>query len=160
MCGITGVVSLGESVKEFLQRAQIIQQHRGPDAQGTCQHQINQWNVGLGHQRLSILDLTEASNQPMSSKDEMSWIVYNGEVYNYQELRWELEKLGYPFRTQSDTEVVLAALEYWGPDEAFARFNGMWALVWLDRCNNRLVLSRDRMGIKPLHFFLQNSYFC
>ena len=159
MCGIAGVVAPEESVNEFLLKAQRIQQHRGPDAQGTCQHQINQWRVGLGHQRLSIIDLTETGNQPIASKDENSWIIYNGEVYNYKELRGELEKLGHHFKGQSDTEVVLAALEYWGPDEAFARFNGMWALAWLDRRNNRLVLSRDRVGIKPLHFCLENGWF-
>lgn len=159
MCGIAGVISPEESVQEYLRKAQIIQQHRGPDAQGTCQHQVNQWNVGLGHQRLSILDLSEAGNQPMVSEDKNSWIVYNGEVYNYQELRGELKALGHQFRTQTDTEVVVAALEYWGPDEAFSRFNGMWALAWLDQRNNRLVLSRDRVGIKPLHFFLQDRCF-
>jgi asparagine synthase (glutamine-hydrolysing) len=157
MCGITGVVSPQNGVNQLLLQAQKWQQHRGPDAQGTCEHQIHQWTIGLGHQRLSILDLTEAGNQPMASQDRNSWIVYNGEVYNYQELRWELETLGHSFQGQSDTEVVLAALEHWGPDEAFRRFNGMWALAWLDRRNNRLLLSRDRVGIKPLHFCLEND---
>jgi asparagine synthase (glutamine-hydrolysing) len=159
MCGITGVVCLEENVNQLLLKAQIAQQHRGPDAQGTCQHQIERWNISLGHQRLSVLDLTEAGNQPMTSQDKTSWIVYNGEVYNYQEIRGELETFGCSFQGQSDTEVVLAALEYWGPDEALARFNGMWALAWLDLRNNRLILSRDRVGIKPLHFCLENDYF-
>lgn len=157
MCGITGVISYEENIRDLLLKAQRIQQHRGPDAYGICQHQINQWQVGLGHQRLSILDLTEAGSQPMTSKDGNSWIVYNGEVYNYREIRCELENLGHHFRGESDTEVVLAALEQWGVNEALARFNGMWAFAWLDGRNNRLVLSRDRVGVKPLYFFLQDD---
>jgi asparagine synthase (glutamine-hydrolysing) len=159
MCGIAGVISSKQKVDKFLLKVQKIQQHRGPDAQGTCQHQINQWCVGLGFQRLAILDLTEAGNQPMSSPQQKSWLVYNGEVYNYKELRCELEQLGHQFSSQSDTEVVLTALEYWGPERALAKFNGMWALAWLDLRHKRLVLSRDRVGIKPLHFYLKDNEF-
>ncbi|NES18713.1 MAG: asparagine synthase (glutamine-hydrolyzing) [Symploca sp. SIO3E6] len=160
MCGITGTISQQKNANELLLKAQKVQFHRGPDAQNTCQHQVNQWYVGLGHQRLSILDLTEAGSQPMASRDGKSWIVYNGEVYNYQEIRKDLEKLGHQFRGQSDTEVVLAALEYWGIEKALTRFNGMWAFAWLDGRSNHLIFSRDRVGIKPLYFFLENDYLC
>ncbi|NER94662.1 MAG: asparagine synthase (glutamine-hydrolyzing) [Symploca sp. SIO1B1] len=157
MCGIIGIISDKTKANELLFKAQEVQSHRGPDAQNTCQQKINQWHVALGHQRLSILDLTAAGSQPMASRDGKSWIVYNGEVYNYQEIRKELEKLGYQFRGQSDTEVVLAALEYWGIEKALTRFNGMWAFAWLDGRSNRLIFSRDRVGIKPLYFFLEND---
>lgn len=157
MCGIAGIVSRTQDIREKLLKAQRVQHHRGPDAQGIYQQQINQWYVGLGHQRLSILDLTEAGSQPMTFGNGNSWIVYNGEVYNYLEIREKLEKLGHRFRGESDTEVILAALEHWGPEKALTRFNGMWAFAWLDGQNNRLVLSRDRVGIKPLCLFLQDS---
>jgi len=160
MCGITGIISQNENLSYLLFKAQEVQLHRGPDAQNTCQQKVNQWHVSLGHQRLSILDLTEAGSQPMVSRNGNSWMVYNGEVYNYQEIRRDLEKLGRQFRGQSDTEVVLAALEYWGIEKALTRFNGMWAFAWLDGRSNRLIFSRDRVGIKPLYFFLENDCLC
>lgn len=107
--------------------------------------------VAMGHRRLSILDLSHAGRQPFTSKDRQLWMVYNGEIFNYLEIRSELEGCGCTFETSTDTEVVLAAYSQWG-SECFRRFNGMWALVIWDRRSNRLVASRDRFGIKPLYY--------
>lgn len=152
MCGISGIISHSENIKEPLLKAQLLQLHRGPDSQGIHCSKINQWNIGLGHQRLSILDLTDLASQPMFSPGNRSCIIYNGEIYNYLEIRKELEALGHKFKTTSDTEVLLTALEEWGIDKALSKFNGMWAFAWLDQVNRRLVLARDRLGIKPLYF--------
>lgn len=153
MCGIAGLIVNNESTLELLQRVQTIQHHRGPDSQGIVEHKVAKWTVGLGHQRLSILDLTESGNQPMASEDGNAWITYNGEVYNYPDIRAELELLGHRFRGTSDTEVVLAALQQWGPEKALPKFNGMWAFCYLDKRNRRLVLARDRVGVKPLYYY-------
>jgi asparagine synthase (glutamine-hydrolysing) len=157
MCGIAGIVTHNCDVAPALDRAQRVQHHRGPDAQGYCQHQVADWQVALGHQRLAILDLTAGGNQPMASGDGNYWIIYNGEVYNYQEIRSELENLGHNFRSTSDTEVVLIAIQRWGPREALRKFNGMWALALLDQRTRRLILSRDRFGVKPLYYFFANN---
>jgi asparagine synthase (glutamine-hydrolysing) len=109
------------------------------------------WAVGLGHRRLSILDLSPTGHQPMAYGDQY-WIVYNGEVYNYVELRTELQRLGHVFCSTSDTEVILAAYAEWGTD-CFAQFRGMWGLVILDCDKNEIVLCRDRLGIKPLYLW-------
>lgn len=109
------------------------------------------WQVGLGHRRLSILDLSSAGHQPMLYEDKF-WIVYNGEIYNYLELRNELERLGHHFRSSSDTEVILAAYAEWGP-ACFSRFRGMWGLVIIDCYRNEAIICRDRLGIKPLYFW-------
>jgi asparagine synthase (glutamine-hydrolysing) len=108
--------------------------------------------VALGSVRLAILDLTDAGLQPMVSPSGRHVLVYNGEIYNYRELRAELQTLGVQFRTQCDTEVVLHALATWG-EAAFERMNGMWALAWLDRDTHQLLLARDRFGIKPLYWY-------
>jgi len=105
----------------------------------------------MGHLRLAIIDLTEGGHQPMFLPDGSQGLIFNGEVYNYKELRSELEQLGVAFRTQSDTEVILWALATWG-EEAFKKFNGMWAIAWIDLRQRTLLLSRDRFGIKPLYF--------
>ncbi len=107
--------------------------------------------LALGHRRLSILDLSPLGHQPMSYQDRY-WIVFNGEVYNYLELRPELEAAGHRFRSHSDTEVILAAYAQWGT-ECFARFNGMWALAIYDAHTDELVLARDRFGVKPLYYW-------
>ena len=159
MCGIAGIVASHPEIDGMLSRAREVQLHRGPDFQGEQKMTVGQWTVGLAHQRLSILDLSDAGNQPMSRGGGQSTIIYNGEVYNYLELRDELVLCGYEFTSGSDTEVVLAALEEWGPERAFSRFNGMWALAWVDGKNKRLVLSRDRLGIKPLHYHLSGNTF-
>lgn len=114
--------------------------------------------AALGHRRLSIIDLSPAGHQPMSSEDSSLWISYNGEVYNYIELRQELEGLGYRFKTKTDTEVVLKAFQEWGK-KAFCRMNGMFAFVLYDSKNCRIYAVRDRFGIKPLYYWLSPSGF-
>lgn len=108
-------------------------------------------SVHLGHTRLSIIDLTDAAHQPMSSSDAGLWIVYNGEVYNYIEIRAELEQLGYVFHTRSDTEVILKAYQAWGVD-CLPRFNGMFAFALIDTSRKRIFAARDRLGVKPLYY--------
>jgi asparagine synthase (glutamine-hydrolysing) len=121
--------------------------HRGPDGAGI---EIV-GRCGLVHRRLSIIDLSDGGRQPMTTEDRRLWLSYNGEVYNYLELRADLEKLGHRFRSASDAEVVLVAYRAWG-DDAFARFNGMWSLAIYDSAERKLVLSRDRFGKKPLYY--------
>ncbi|MBO9536971.1 MAG: asparagine synthase (glutamine-hydrolyzing) [Herbaspirillum sp.] len=126
--------------------------HRGPDGEG-------QWiegPVGFGHRRLAILDLSPGGHQPMISPDHRYVLTYNGEVYNFREIRAELQAEGFWFRSQSDTEVVLQALAHWGPD-ALLRFNGMFALALWDRKERTLLLARDRYGIKPLYIGRQGK---
>jgi len=165
MCGIAAILKLsGISCSKNvvnLMRDEVA--YRGPDDYGSAffsrkgsaltevPPSCSSWDVGLGHRRLSILDLSPTGHQPMVYRDRY-WIVYNGEVYNYVELRIELERLGHIFRSTSDTEVILAAYAEWGTD-CFARFRGMWGLIILDCAKNEIVLCRDRMGIKPLYIW-------
>lgn len=128
--------------------------HRGPDGEG---YWIES-GVGLGHRRLAIIDLSPAGHQPMISADHRYVLIYNGEIYNFRELRAKLEGLGYWFSSQTDSEVVLNALAHWGTD-AFIKFNGMFALALWDRKEQILLLARDRYGIKPLYYAQQNNSF-
>jgi asparagine synthase (glutamine-hydrolysing) len=146
MCGIAGLLRQdGHPVNaDLVRRMTDVIAHRGPDGDG---FHID-GSVGLGHRRLSIIDLAGGA-QPMATEDGAIWITYNGEVYNYRELRRELETLGFTFRTTSDTEVVLQAYEAWGL-EFLSRLRGMFALAIWDRRRRRLLLARDRTGIKPL----------
>lgn len=114
--------------------------------------------LALGHRRLSIVDLSPLGHQPMSSADGRYWIVFNGEVYNHIELRAELEKGGYQFVSHSDTEVIIAAYDYWG-EACLNRFNGMWAFVLLDRQEQKIFLARDRFGVKPLYWWSDGTIF-
>ncbi len=154
MCGIAGRLNLdGSPVSgQLLQMMTDAIAHRGPDAEG---HWI-EGNIGLGHRRLSIIDLTAQASQPMISIEHRYVLVYNGEIYNFRELRTELESLGYWFRSDSDSEVVLTALSHWG-QEAISRFNGMFAFALWDRMKRTLLLARDRYGIKPLYIARQNG---
>ncbi len=148
MCGIAGIIDPRHSPdenRELLSRMLQIQHHRGPDATGNWSDGI----VHLGHNRLSIIDLSEAANQPMHYRDLS--LIFNGEVYNYVELKKELEGLGHRFVTHSDSEVILHAFEEWG-DECVTRFVGMWAFVTWDKSRKRLFVSRDRFGIKPFYY--------
>jgi asparagine synthase (glutamine-hydrolysing) len=156
MCGITGLIHLdGAPVSPVvLQKMTDAIAHRGPDGEG---HWI-EGNVGLGHRRLAIIDLSPAGHQPMISSDHRYVLTYNGEVYNYRELRSELEAAGYWFRSKTDSEVVLNALALWGV-RALDRFNGMFALALWDRKDRTLLLARDRYGIKPLYVSRQGNTF-
>lgn len=156
MCGIAGLIHTdSESVSPVsLRRMTDAIAHRGPDGQG---HWI-EGNVGLGHRRLAIIDLSPAGHQPMINADHRFVLSYNGEVYNFRELRTELEALGYWFRSGTDTEVVLNALAAWGV-QALERFNGMFAFALWDRKERRLLLARDRYGIKPLYYSQQGATF-
>lgn len=145
MCGIAGYYGFGED-EALLREMNRCIEHRGPDGEGI----YAQGQVGLAHRRLSIIDIAHGQ-EPMISQDGLMALVYNGEVYNYLELRAELEALGRSFKTVSDTEVVLQSYEEWG-DAAFDRFNGMFGFAIDDRKNNRLVLARDHFGIKPLYY--------
>lgn len=145
MCGIAGYHGFGED-ETLLKVMNDCIEHRGPDGEGY----FTEGNVGLAHRRLSIIDVAHGQ-EPMISADGDTVLVYNGEVYNYLELRAELEGLGRAFRTQSDTEVVLQSYEQWG-SEAFDRFNGMFGLAILDKKKNVTVLARDHFGIKPVYW--------
>jgi len=125
--------------------------HRGPDAFGTENFDLGSFNVALGHRRLSIIDLSERGKQPMSYADGNLWITYNGEIYNYREIRQTLEVDGYKFQSDSDTEVLLAAYDKWG-EQCIEKFNGMFAFALFDRRKNSIFIARDRFGIKPLYF--------
>ncbi|MCK4788498.1 MAG: asparagine synthetase B, partial [Desulfobacteraceae bacterium] len=112
--------------------------------------------IALGHRRLSIIDLSSDGHQPMASSDGLVWIVYNGEVYNYVELRRELEKKKCVFRSKTDTEVILNAYLEWGED-CLERFNGMWAFAIVDFAKGKIFCARDRMGIKPFYYYYNNG---
>ncbi len=169
MCGIGGFLGFsgttGIRADRLIKMAEV-QSHRGPDGQGIelfdadgSQRQVRDSHgperFGMIHRRLAILDTSDLGLQPMGwpwkADRGTLHIVFNGEIYNYIELREELSKLGYAFHTGTDTEVILAAYSEWGVD-CFARFNGMWAIALFDWKQKKLVLSRDRMGIKPLHY--------
>src|SRR5437763_2684484 len=124
--------------------------HRGPDGDGSY---AADEGVALGFRRLAIIDLTEAGGQPFASEDGALQLLHNGEVYNYRELRSELESLGHRFRSATDTEVILEAYREWGPD-CVTRFNGMWAIALWDADERRLFASRDRFGVKPFYYRL------
>lgn len=152
MCGIFGCV--GKMQKEDAYKCIKRIAHRGPDALAVKELQ----GATLAHARLSILDTSDAANQPMTDETGRYWIVYNGEVYNFIELRQELELLGYRFRTDSDTEVVLYAYIAWG-EKFQKKCNGMWAIAIWDDCEKKLFISRDRFGIKPLYYHMQKGNF-
>lgn len=147
MCGIAGVLdrSGGPVPLELLRRMTDVVAHRGPDGEG----QFADGPVGLANRRLAIIDPHPEGDMPMASTSGDLVITYNGEVYNFGELRQDLEKAGHAFRTRTDTEVVLNSYAEWGP-ACVERFNGMFALAIWDRRRRELFLARDRYGIKPL----------
>jgi len=187
MCGITGLWNLdGKPIDPSqIQSATTLLRHRGPDDEGyllvdTAKGQVlhcggndtitaldlprienavgKSFNLSFGFRRLSILDLSPAGHQPMAGADGQCWIIFNGEIYNFLELRSELSGYGHRFRTGSDTEVILAAYRQWGV-ECLSRFNGMWALAIWDNRLRRLFCARDRLGIKPFYYFRNNDTF-
>ena len=150
MCGIAGIVSDNPAhiSKQQLRSMTDAIAHRGPDGEG---HWINlRNNVGFGHRRLAIIDLSDAAAQPMHYGDRYT-IIHNGEIYNYLELRKQLEQNNYRFRTQSDTEVIMAAYDYWKED-CLLYFDGMFAFALWDDKEKELYLVRDPAGMKPLYY--------
>jgi asparagine synthase (glutamine-hydrolysing) len=193
MCGIAGIFNFdGKPINvESLCKMTKIVAYRGPDDRGIvlfnskisdgnpcvikykneeswlreAKSSQYSWNVGLGHARLSIIDLSERGHQPMTNTDGSLWVVHNGEIYNYLELRAELISKGYEFRSNSDTEVILNAYQEWGADclnrfnGMLNRFNGMWAFAIWDRRKRSLFCARDRFGVKPFYYYLNNDVF-
>jgi asparagine synthase (glutamine-hydrolysing) len=148
MCGLTGIVDFSAPVdaEQAAAMADLVA-HRGPDDSGAFSAQ----DVAFAHRRLAIIDLSRAGRQPMTDEAGRYTLVFNGEIYNYRELRSEIAATGYGFRTRTDTEVVLAAFARWGPD-CVERFNGMWALAVWDADARTLFCSRDRFGEKPFYY--------
>ncbi|MFP4322896.1 MAG: asparagine synthase (glutamine-hydrolyzing) [Anaerolineales bacterium] len=187
MCGIAAVIDLNhrQAARHLADMARTLR-HRGPDDEGFVlfrephgparplrgddsapdlanmphihDREAEAWLVGLAHRRLSILDVSVAGHGPMSDTSGALWITYNGEIYNYIELREDLRTRGYTFQTGTDTEVILAAYDAWGVD-CLARFNGMFAFALWDARAGRLFCARDRFGIKPFYYFFQDGYF-
>lgn len=154
MCGITGVLSFDQGVAvscELIQKMTGCLQHRGPDDDGL----YAAGPIGLGHRRLAIIDLSPGGHQPMPGPDGTTWLIYNGEIYNYRDIRAELETQSHRFKSHSDTEVILHAYQEDGPD-CLARFNGMFAFALWDEQKQQIFLARDRFGIKPLYFYRDN----
>jgi asparagine synthase (glutamine-hydrolysing) len=155
MCGIFGILSQApaRSSPALVEAAHSVQGHRGPDGRGTQSFAFDRSSLLLAHQRLAIIDLTPAGHQPMAHRDGLGSIVYNGELYNYLELRDELRQEGETFATQTDTEVLLSALHRWGAARALSKLNWMGAFAWLDLRNHCLTLARDAESQKPLYYF-------
>lgn len=173
MCGISGWIRPSGLELKPMVRMNRLASHRGPDGEGywiwdgqsatgriveeqSADREDCRGVMALGHRRLAILDLSAAGLQPMCSKDRRAWIVFNGEIYNYIELRDELRKLGHSFTSTTDTEVILAAYDQWGT-ACFPRFNGMWGLAIVDLRRGVVVLSRDRLGVKPLYVWARHG---
>lgn len=157
MCGICGIIGIQdkEAAEKSISQMNAAIAHRGPDDEGF----FVETGIALGHRRLSIIDLSKNGHQPMFSADGRFAIIYNGELYNFKSLRLELQraKIGdtnavYPFRTQSDTEVILAAYQRWGTN-CLQYFNGMYAFAIWDKQKQELFIARDRLGIKPLYYW-------
>ena len=178
MCAITGFISFKDKVnpRDFY-KAHLLLRHRGPDDEGFISinddgvellkgddtsasfihlkhiNESQEANILLGHRRLSIIDLSDIGHQPMSDESGRYYISYNGEIYNYKELRKELESLGYKFFSDTDTEVLLKAYIEWGGVKLFTKLNGMWAFVIYDSKTKDIFVSRDRFGVKPLYYY-------
>jgi asparagine synthase (glutamine-hydrolysing) len=147
MCGICGVV--GRADEELIKGMRARIRHRGPDDEGVYVSETSTGErAGLGHLRLSIIDLSPAGHEPMSDRSGQVWLTFNGEIYNFKGLRAELEKLGHRFRSDTDAEVIIYAYLEWGHG-CLARLNGMFAFAIWDGRDESLFLARDRLGIKP-----------
>jgi asparagine synthase (glutamine-hydrolysing) len=162
MCGIFGIVAQNAQIPaDVLERATLSLAHRGPDDSGTVilrDFVRGPVEIGLGNRRLAILDLSRLAHQPMHDPDTGSWIIYNGEIYNFRDIRKELEQAGTNFVSHSDTEVLLKAYARWG-DKCLPKFRGMFAFGIWDARQHHLFLARDPMGIKPLYYAHLDSYF-
>lgn len=151
MCGICG---FNWEDKQLVRDMAFVISHRGPDQEGY----FSDKNISLGHKRLSIIDLSERGRQPMHNEDNSIWIVFNGEIYNFQEIRPDLEKKGHKFLSDTDTEVIIHAYEEYGYD-CLKLFNGMFAFAIWDSNKRELFIARDRIGIKPLYYYYKNNEF-
>jgi len=154
MCGIAGYFQLQNTCKpdyELISRMVNVIRHRGPDEFGAYFDNY----CGLGQARLSIIDLAGGS-QPLCNEDSSLWITYNGEIFNYIELRQQLEQTGHRFRTHSDTEVIVHAYEQWG-ENCLSHFNGQFAFAIYNRQDQSLFIARDRLGIRPVFYALHNG---
>ena len=160
MCGITGFhtreSAAADQLRYNIEQAVRSLTHRGPDDEGIWLGE----GVGLAHRRLSILDLSPGGHQPMHSQSGRFAMIFNGEVYNFRDIRRELEARGLQFHTSSDSEVVLAAIEQWGVEDAVRRFIGMFAIAIWDKLDRRLMLIRDRLGVKPLYYGWDGKTLC
>jgi len=160
MCGLSGFCDFSRQSDDIiLKKMTDVLAHRGPDDKGYDLFDLSSCMIGLGHRRLSILDLSELGRQPMHSQDNHCHIIFNGEIYNYIDIQQKLIKQFHqPFRSQSDTEVILNAYCHWGID-AIQQFRGMFAFVILDENRQKLILCRDRTGVKPLYYYWKNGCF-
>jgi len=155
MCGIIGEISIEKiDIEKFIEMRDELK-HRGPDDAGLYVNEKG--NVALGHRRLSIIDLTSSGRQPMTNEDNNLWLTFNGEIYNYRELREELIK-SHEFKSKTDSEVIIHAYEQWGVD-SLKKLRGMFAFAIWDKKTNKLFLTRDRIGIKPLYYYFDNNKF-
>lgn len=157
MCGIAGIFYVDKSRSvdpSIIEKMIAIMHHRGPDDEGM----FLDGAIGLGHCRLSIIDLTDRAHQPMESLDGRLAIIYNGEIYNYLELKEELKDMGYHFFSDSDTEVILNAFDCW-KEGCVDKFFGMFAFAIWDKLNRKLFVARDRLGVKPFYYYVDNSQF-
>lgn len=187
MCGINGIITGDTTLKRKIPALNRLLKHRGPDDEGFVlinsktdgfrqysgddsiaeikakyphinKSDIENYNIVFGHRRLSIIDLSESGHGPMGNRDGKIWITYNGEIYNYIELREELKSNGFVFYTSSDTEVIINSYLHWGID-CLNKFNGMWAFAIWDGYKNQLFIARDRFGVKPLYYTFNPEYF-
>jgi len=154
MCGIMGFLSDGrpDETRAAVRDMMAASRHRGPDASGSVEIPLAANSLVLGHTRLSIIDLSDGSRQPMQDAESGSWLVFNGEIYNFRQLRAELESLGMKFVTSGDSEVLLKALVQWG-EQALEKLEGMFAFAFWDGLSRNLLLARDRVGMKPLYYY-------
>lgn len=159
MCGISGLISWkGNPVESAVRRMAASIHHRGPDDEGYFFDHSNEFELGFGFKRLAIIDLSPSGHQPMVDRLNLNTIVFNGEIYNYREIRKELEFLGHHFVTESDTEVILKSYAQWNT-ACLSRFIGMFAFVIFDRQKRKLFGARDRLGVKPFYYHLSNEQF-
>jgi asparagine synthase (glutamine-hydrolysing) len=157
MCAITGFVDFNQLTSEsVLDQMRDTMIHRGPDGGSSQFFQENNYQLGFGHRRLAIIDLTENGTQPMQF--ENFWICFNGEIYNYQEIKAELSQLGHSFKSDSDTEMILHAFAQWGK-ACLHKFVGMFALVIFDTKSQNVFCARDRAGVKPFFYYYKDGLF-
>lgn len=152
MCGICGYLSENRLEDSTLVKMRDTMVHRGPDDAGILQINTIQGHLGLAHRRLSIFDLSEMGHQPMVSPDGKIAIVFNGEIYNFRDIRNELAQIGYSFKSECDTEVIMYSYDKW-KESCFSKFNGMFAIAIWDNDDKKLIIARDRMGVKPLYYY-------